>query len=120
DRARWTSRWKAKFDSGGSAQKLQTAVGDFRARNGALAGTATDGQVEWRKYTVRPGFPKDSPSNLAWLPEKATAGVDASLELTIALEPSGGPPKLAVILQGDGQRDALSGWTLLLEPTGDS
>ncbi|MBL9077801.1 MAG: hypothetical protein JNL08_09865 [Planctomycetes bacterium] len=118
DGKRWASRWKAKFDTGGAAKKLQTTVGGFRARNGALEGTSTDRQVEWRKYTVRPGFPKDSPSNLAWLPEKATEQLDA-LELRLDFAAGGGPPKLALILQGDGLRDALSGWTLLLEPVGD-
>lgn len=117
DGKRWASRWKAKFDGGGSAKNLQVTVGGFRTRGGALEGSATDGQVEWRKYTVRPGFPKDSPSNLAWLPEAATEDLD-TFELTLALAPGGPPPKLGVILQGEGLRDALGGWTLLLEPAG--
>ncbi len=118
DSKRWPVRWRAKFDGGGDTKKLQVAVGGFRARNGALEGTATDRQVEWRKYTVRPGFPKDSPSNLAWLPEKATEHLDAG-ELRLELDPASGPPKLCVIVQGEGLRDALSGWTLILEPAGD-
>lgn len=119
DGKRWSSRWKQKFDGGASAKKLDVTVGGFRARNGALEGTADDRQVEWRKYTVRPGFPKDSPSNLAWLPEKATEDLDA-FELRLELEAGQPPPKLAVILQGDGQRDALCGWTLLFEPRDDT
>ncbi|MBL8729696.1 MAG: hypothetical protein JNM25_14800 [Planctomycetes bacterium] len=115
---RWASRWKAKGSDNSAVKKLQTTVGGFRARNGAMEGTADDRQVEWRKYTVRPGFPKDSPSNLAWLPPKATDRLD-DFELTIDLAPGGAPPKLGVIFQGDGLRDALSGWTLLFEPDGD-
>jgi hypothetical protein len=118
DLKRWASLWKAKLNTSSGPKKLQTTVGGFRARNGAMEGTADDRQVEWRKYTVRPGFPKDSPSNLAWLPEKATARLDA-FELTIDLAAGGGPPKLAVIFQGDGLRDALSGQALLFEPDGD-
>ena len=118
DPRRWPSKWKARFDQAGAHRKLEVEVGAWRTRNGALEGTATDRQVEWRKYTVRPGFPKDSPSNLAWLPEKATEPLTAfALELDF---PAGAPaPKLCVILQGDGQRDALCGWTLILEPDGD-
>ncbi|HEX6813354.1 MAG TPA: hypothetical protein VF384_17165 [Planctomycetota bacterium] len=119
DGKRWPSCFKARFDNGGSAKKLDTEVGKWRVRNGALEGFATDREVEWRKYTVRPGFPKDSPSNLAWLPEKATEGLDA-FHCAIDLAPGSGPPKLCVILQGEGRRDALSGWTLILEPAGDN
>jgi hypothetical protein len=118
DLKRWASRWKTKLDTASGPKKLQTTVGGFRVRTGAMEGTDDDRQVEWRKYTVRPGFPKDSPSNLAWLPEKATEQLDA-FELTLDLAPGGTAPKLGVIFQGDGQRDALSGWTLLFEPDGD-
>jgi hypothetical protein len=118
DAKRWPSRCKIRFDSGGAHRKLDATVGQWRTRNGVLEGFATDRQVEWRKYTVRPGFPKDSPSNLAWLPEKATEHLDAfSLRLDFPAEAP--PPKLCVILQGDGQRDALCGWTLILDPEGD-
>jgi len=118
DGSKWSSRWKAKFTEAGAQRKIETAVGSFRVRNGALEGFANAREVEWRKYTVRPGFPKDSPSNLAWLPEKATEPL-TSTHLVIELAAGNPPPKLGVILQGDGQRDALSGWTLLLEPQGD-
>lgn len=115
---RWPSRFRARFDQAGSHKKLEATVGQWRTRNGALEGFANDRGVEWRKYTVRPGFPKDSPSNLAWLPEKATEPLEA-FSLSIDLAPGSGAPKLCVILQGDGQRDALCGWTLILEPHGD-
>jgi len=68
---------------------------------------------------VRPGFPKDSPSNLAWLPEKATEQLDA-FHLAVDLAPESRAPKLCVIVQGEGHQDALSGWTLILDPAGNS
>jgi hypothetical protein len=115
DARKWPSRFRVRFDAGGAHRKLDDAVGRWRTRNGALEGFATEREVEWRKYTVRPGFPKDSPSNLAWLPEKATEQLDA-FRLTIDFAADTAPPKACVILQGDGQRDALCGWTLILEP----
>jgi hypothetical protein len=118
DPRRWPSKWKARFADAGAHRKLDDTVGSWRTRNGALEGFATDKQVEWRKYTVRPGFPKDSPSNLAWLPEKATEGLEA-LALSIDFPAEAPAPKLCVILQGDGMRDALCGWTLILEPWAD-
>jgi hypothetical protein len=118
DPKKWPQRFRARFDRGGSARKLDDAVGKWRVRNGALEGFADGKEVEWRKYTVRPGFPKDSPSNLTWLPEKATEQLGA-FQLSIDLPAGSEPPKACVIVQGDGQRDALSGWTLILEPWGD-
>jgi hypothetical protein len=117
DGDRWPAKWKLDASAAGAQRKLETTVGQWRVRNGALEGVATDRQVEWRKFTVRPGFPKDSPSNLAWLPEKATDGID-EFRLTIDLEEGGTAPKLCVIFQGDGLRDGLGGWTVILEPIG--
>ena len=118
DPKRWTSHFKARFDNTADARKLDATVGKWRVRNGALEGFATEREVEWRKFTVRPGWQKDSPSNLAWLPERTTETLDA-FQLAIGIAPASGPPKLCVILQGDGMRDALSGWTLILEPSGE-
>jgi hypothetical protein len=68
---------------------------------------------------VRPGFPKDAPSNLAWLPSKLTDGLDAfRLSLDVATAKSQAP-KMTVTIQGDGESDGLSGWTLILRPAGD-
>ena len=117
-------RCTAKFTSCSSRawcqwwKKLDATVGKWRVRNGALEGFATAREVEWCRYTVRPRIPKDSPSNLAWLPEKATEHADA-VALTIEL-PAGDPaPKLCVVIQGEGNRDALSGWSLPLDLDGD-
>ena len=117
DGKKWPSRWKARFDQG-SPKKLDITAGKWRVRNGAYEGYATDREVEWRKYTVRPGFPKDSPSNLAWLPEKATEHADA-FHLTLELPAGSTAPKACIVMQGEGNRDALSGWTLILDPDGD-
>lgn len=117
DGRRWPQRFHLNGKTAGAQRKLDATVGGFRVRNQALEGTATDRGVEWRKYTVRPGFPKDSPSNLAWLPEKPTADLDA-FWLRIELDEGSPPPKLCVIVQGDGLRDGLGGWTLILDPEG--
>ncbi len=118
DPKKWRSRllWKAKA---GAHRRLESTVGGWRVRNKALEGTSTERGVEWRKYTVRPGFPKDSPSNLVWLPEKSTQDLGA-FHLRIQLEENGPPPKMLVTFQGDGQRDGLSGWTLILVPSRDA
>ena len=118
DGKKWRQVLKIKGSSSRAHRKLDTTVGKWGVRNKALAGNATDRGVQWRKYTVRPGFPKDSPSNLAWLPKKAVKGLDA-FRLTIDLEAKSRPPKMCVTFQGDGLRDGLSGWTLILSPRGD-
>ncbi len=116
---RWPSFFKAVAMSSSAASKLDNRVGKWHVRNKAIEGTATDRQVEWRKHTVRPGFPKDSPSNLAWLPARATEGVD-EFRLDIDIAPKSPAPKLCVIVQGDGLRDGLGGWTLILDPQGET
>ena len=118
DGQKWPSRFRVRFDQTGAHRKLDPTVGKWRVRNGALEGFATEREVEWRTYTVRPGFPKDSPSNLAWLPEKATEQLDA-FRLVVELPADNAAPKACVIVQGDGQRDALCGLTLILEPHDD-
>jgi hypothetical protein len=118
DGNRWRKVFTVKGSSRSAHRKLDTPVGKWTVRNKAINGTSTNRGVQWRKYTVRPGFPKDSPSNLAWLPEKATKGLDA-FRLTIDIEEKSRPPKMCVTFQGDGLRDGLSGWTLILKPRGD-
>ncbi|MGK0203285.1 MAG: hypothetical protein ACI9S9_002363 [Planctomycetota bacterium] len=118
DGKRWRKVFLIKGSSRSAHRKLETPVGKWTVRNKAINGTSTNRGVQWRKYTVRPGFPKDSPSNLAWLPEKATKDLEA-FRLTIDLEEKGRAPKMCVTFQGDGLRDGLSGWTLILNPRGD-
>lgn len=118
DGKKWRQVFKIKGSSRSAARKLDAQVGKWTVRNKAIHATSTNRGVQWRKYTVRPGFPKDSPSNLAWLPKKATKGIDA-FRLKIDLEEKSRPPKMCVTFQGDGMRDGLSGWTLILAPRGD-
>lgn len=118
DGKRWRQRLKLKGSTKSSVRKLDRTVGKWRVRNKAIEGTSTNRGVEWRKYTVRPGFPKDSPSNLAWLPEKATKDLGAFL-LRVDLAEAARAPKLCLTFQGDGMRDGLSGWTLILSPRGN-
>ena len=93
-------------------------VGSFKVVNRRLIGQSTGKGVGWRKYTVRPGFPKDSPSNLAWFPAKHTEEIE-DFQLTLELAPPAGTaPKLAVTFQGEGRDDGLSGWTLIVHPGG--
>ena len=94
-------------------------VGRFKVLNKQLVGEATDQKVAWRRYSVRPGYPTDAPSNLLWFKEKVTEGLtDFRLRLDL-VAPAGQAPKIAVIFQGDGGVDGLSGWTLIVHPEGD-
>jgi transposase-like protein len=112
--------WKrvAQLDARSYRGKTKVVIGRFKAQNKAFAGVDTDGAVPWRRFTVRPGFPKDSPSNLLWLSPKLTRDLtEARVELELVRD--GRPPKLMVVLQGEGDDDALSGWSLVVVPHGD-
>jgi hypothetical protein len=113
---RWKRATHQAFRARGAGRSLETTVGEFAVDDQRLVGQDTAGRVAWRKYTVRPGFPKDSPSNLAWLKAKETEGA-AEARLTLELV-GRGAPKICVTLQGDGGTDGLSGWTLILHPSG--
>lgn len=114
----WRKVFGHSFRNKSFGGKFDFTVGSFRAREGALVGESTSRGVEWRKYTVRPGFPKDSPSNLAWITKEATKGI-TDFQLTIDFaDPT--PPKIGITFQGEGGKDGLSGWNLLIEPWGDS
>lgn len=113
----WRKVFGHSFRSKSFGGKLDVTVGSFKAREGALVGEATNRGVEWRKYTVRPGFPKDSPSNLAWLAKDATKGItDFQLVVDFA---DASPQKIVITFQGEGGKDGLSGWNLILEPHGE-
>ncbi|MFT5291750.1 MAG: hypothetical protein ACI82F_003835 [Planctomycetota bacterium] len=107
----------ARLDGRKLKSKAKTTVGAFKTQNKSLYGSDTDKGVEWRRFTVRPGFPKDSPSNLMWLKENVTDDIlDVRLELEIVRESRA--PKLLITIQGEGEKDGLSGWTLILVPVG--
>jgi len=96
-----------------------TGPGGFDVRNRQMAGVDSRGAVPWRKYSVRPGFPQDSPSNQATLDPRlaAKAGEDLRVELGLAL-PAPGHPKVAVTLDAEEAAGGLTGWTVVVVPAG--
>ncbi len=118
DADHWSKRAQLTFKSRGPLARLKTTGGRFRVRNKALEGIDRKGSLPWRKYTVRPGFKRDSPSNLTWLNERLTKDVD-DFRLRVDLDCKTTLPKLCVIFQGEGNKDPLSGWTLILTPSGE-
>lgn len=111
-------KWKRalRLDHRSFKSKTKTTVGAFKAKNKVWFGAETGGTVKWRMFTVRPGFPKDSPSNLLWLKPNLTKEA-ASLRIDVELD-GDTRPKLGLSFQGEGGDDALSGWNLLLLPAG--
>ena len=115
----WKRVVKHDFNGKQISSMLAVTAGKFAVANKLLVGEATDKSVAWRKYTVRPGFPKDAPSNLAWFVPKLTDGLDA-FRLTFELATNKNQaPKMSVTFEGEGESDGLSGWTLILHPSGD-
>ncbi len=114
-------RWKrvAYLDHRSFKAKARASVGGFKSAGKAVSGTSTEGEVEWRRFTVRPGFPKDSPSNLAWLKSNLTEDL-TDFRALFELETSSRAPKFLFTFQGEGEQDGLSGWTLILLPHRDS
>lgn len=99
--------------------KTKASVGGFRSARKAVSGTSEEKGVQWRRWTVRPGFPKDSPSNLAWLKPKLTEDL-TDFRALFELETDARAPKFLFTFQGEGEQDGLSGWTLILLPHRDS
>lgn len=117
-RKAWVSTLKMNFKRKSFSSKLETQVGKFKVVNEELVGQHDGKGVGWRKYTVRPGFPKDAPSNLIWIKDKYTNDLDEfQLKLDFAAK-NGGAPKVAIQFQGEGGTDGLSGWNLILQPRG--
>ena len=118
EKADWKTVVRHVFRTKSFKSKLDTAVGGFKVVNRQLVGTSNSKGVAWRKHTVRPGFPKDAPSNLAWLREKHTEDLDA-MRLTLELATGNQKaPKIVVTFQGEGNTDGLSGWNLIVHPRG--
>ncbi|MFT7618225.1 MAG: hypothetical protein ACI97A_001866 [Planctomycetota bacterium] len=113
---KWKKPIKMRFASRGSERKFDRTVGRLGIVDKALVGTDRGGRVAWRKYTVRPGFPKDSPSNLFWLKKQVTKGM-RDFQLKIELQRDGKKsPKLGICFDGDGGKDGLGGLTLIIHP----
>ncbi|PIE23167.1 MAG: hypothetical protein CSA62_09010 [Planctomycetota bacterium] len=113
---KWKRRLNLSFEKRGSARVFVVKQGGFRVRQQQLFGTTKNGAVPWRKYTVRPGFQRDAPSNFAWLHDRYTKEL-GDFRLTLGLLAKT-RPKLALCFQGQGHQDPLSGWTLILHPDG--
>jgi len=110
------STYRQSFKSRSFRAKLKVAGGRFAVRNKALVGEGKGGGIPWRKYTVRPGFPKDSPSNLLWLAPKITKDI-GDFELRLDFRTAGNAkPKLAIPFNSAGLKDPLAGSTLILHP----
>ncbi|MDA1264549.1 MAG: hypothetical protein O2816_05645 [Planctomycetota bacterium] len=111
--------WKrlVTLDHRALRSKAEIEVGGFKARNKAFAGTETDRGVAWRQWTVRPGFPKDSPSNLLWIKDSVTKKLGDAVQVRVAFAGTDAP-KVLVTVQGEGKTDGLSGWNLILVPSG--
>lgn len=111
--------WKrlALLDYRSFRSKAKSEVGGFSARSKEFGGTETGKGVAWRQWTVRPGFPKDSPSNLLWVKEAITRKLGDAVRVRIEFA-STAAPKVLVTVQGEGNRDGLSGWNLILVPHG--
>ena len=118
-RVREEADWKEiiKIDSRSFGSKTEETVGGFRKHNRMLAGSSTSKGVAWRMFTVRPGFPKDSPSNLAWVKEKLTRDLHEA-KAVVKFMAEDKAPKFLITFQGDGGEDGLSGWNLILIPHG--
>jgi hypothetical protein len=113
------TKWRetSRIDSRSWRSKTNSTVGGFKTKSRALSGTSRSKGVGWRMFTVRPGFPKDSPSNLSWIKEKLTRE-HAEARVVIQLNLADRAPKLLLTLQGEGGTDGLSGWNLILIPHG--
>jgi hypothetical protein len=111
--------WKrlVTIDHRSLRSKTKQEVGGFKVGNKEFAGKDTDRGVGWRQWTVRPGFPKDSPSNLLWVKETITRKLGDAVRVRVAFA-STEAPKVLVTVQGEGKRDGLSGWNLILVPHG--
>lgn len=118
-------KWKGGVSYEGKAMRaIKAAVGKAKTltrdkTKNVLVGTSKGKGVRWRPYDVHPGFPKDSPSNLFWLPARTTKKLgDFMLAMDLVLDkPS--LPKLALTYDGEGGKCGLSGWTLILSPSRD-
>jgi hypothetical protein len=89
--------------------------GGWLVRNHVVRGTENRGGVPWRKYSVRPGFPQDSPSNSLTLDPKVMQKAGKDLRVEVRCE---GNPKIALTLDAEDAPGGLTGWTAILVPMG--
>jgi hypothetical protein len=111
---RLVTRFEDRYRRRSLGRRYEVAAGRFRCRNKVLRGEAEGAPAGWRPFAVRPGFPQDRPAALAWLvlPGKEPP---ADFAWTIGLA-SARIPKIALTWDGEGDRETLSGWSLVLLP----
>jgi hypothetical protein len=114
---RWKNRLKAAFVKRGGERCFDMQAGRFRVQRRSMAGTESGGGVPWRKYTVRPSYNRDAPSNFGWLRSRYTKKL-GDFRLELGISPEQNPPKFALCFQGQGNDDPLSGHTLIVVPRG--
>ncbi len=113
---KWRTLLREDFARGGPGSGWKSGPGGFAHRNKALRGSDRSGGVPWRKYSVRPGFPQDSPSNSLSLDPRALAKAGEDLRVEIRME---GEAKIALTLDAEEAAGGLTGWTVVLAPRGD-
>ena len=118
ERTSWKTILECQKADRRMAAAFKSAVGGYTLKKDRLVGKANDKRVPWRMYTVRPGFPKDSPSNLAWFRGKLTRKL-TDFRLDLAVDTANNtPPKFCITFEGEGNNDPLSGWSVTLVPSG--
>jgi hypothetical protein len=112
--AKWQTILEDVYRRRSLGRKYEIAAGSFRIRNKVLRGEPGKGRAGWRPFSVRPGMPQDYPHALAWLCPKARE-IPADFEWRIRLEKPG-VPKIVLTWDGEGDRETLSGWSLIVLP----
>ncbi|MBI3096916.1 MAG: tetratricopeptide repeat protein [Planctomycetes bacterium] len=97
-------------------QNWVSKAGAWKVQNGKCWGLDSKRNVKWRKFVVTPGVEKDAPANQIWLKPQFYKGVkDFRIEMALTF-PNEALPKFTVMLDGEGEDDGLSGWTLVFLP----
>jgi len=97
-------------------RKYEIAAGSFRIRNKTLRGEESGPGAGWRPFSVRPGFPQDRPAALFWLAPVEEMPADFRWRVRLADERV---PKIVLTFDGEGDRETLSGWSVILLPAKD-
>jgi hypothetical protein len=115
----WRPHFEDSFMRSSLGRNWKAGPGGFKVKKGLAAGTDKKGRVPWRKYSVRPGFPQDSPSNQLTLSPKRLVKVGKDLLVAVGTEQrKKGLPKIAVTLDAEEAAGGLTGWTVVVVPRG--
>lgn len=110
---KWEYAFRDTFRRRQPGKAYEVVRGKFDIRNKILFGEENGRHPGWRPFSVRPGFPQDTPVALLWLlaTPKSEPPADFLLKLGLAKEAS---PRIAVTWDGEGGELPLSGWSLVL------